>query len=85
MKVLTTRAFDKEYSKLPQTVKNKVDEKLSLFMQNLRHPSLRVKKMQGHKNIWEGSITMQYRFTFEIQEEIYILRRIGTHEVLHIP
>lgn len=49
-------------------------------MQNINHPSLRVKKMQGHENRWEGSITIFYRFTFEMHEDHYLFRRIGPHD-----
>jgi len=49
-------------------------------MENIRHPSLRVKKMEGHKNRWEASIDMFYRFTFEIHDDFYMLRRIGPHD-----
>ena len=85
MKIKTTRRFDRDYARLPIEIKDLFDRKLKLFFKNLNHPSLRVKKMVGHPNIWEASITMQYRFTFEIHSDFYIFRRIGTHDVLNIP
>jgi hypothetical protein len=36
--------------------------------------------MEGHKNRWEASIDMFYRFTFEIHDDFYMLRRIGPHD-----
>ena len=53
--------------------------------EKLRHPSLRLKKIKGHPTIWEGRITESYRFTFQIAGEIYLLRRIGTHDILKTP
>jgi len=47
------------------------------------HPSLRVKRIQGTKNRWEGSVTMKYRFTFELIEDTIIFRAIGTHDILN--
>jgi len=85
MKIKTTRRFDKDYSVLPREIKDLVDQKMKLFFENPNHPSLRVKKMVGHPNIWEASITMKYRFTFEIHSDFYILRRIGTHDILNVP
>jgi len=85
MKIKTTRRFDKDYACLPGEIKDLLDQKLKLFFENQSHPSLRVKKMAGHPGIWEASITMQYRFTFEIQSDTYILRRTGTHDVLNTP
>jgi mRNA-degrading endonuclease YafQ of YafQ-DinJ toxin-antitoxin module len=85
MKIKTTRRFDKDYTRLPREIKNLLDKKLRLFFENQNHPSLRVKKMEGHPNIWEASITMQYRFTFEVHSDFCILRRVGTHDILNIP
>lgn len=49
-------------------------------MQNIKHPSLRAKKMQGYENRWEASINMFYRVTFEIHNDYYLFRRIGPHD-----
>ncbi len=80
MKIVRTEGFKKDFKRLPKSVQEKFGEKFRLFMENIRHPSLRVKKMEGHKNRWEASIDMFYRFTFEIHDDFYILRRIGPHD-----
>ncbi len=80
MKMVRTDAFKKDFGKLPQSVRDSFKQKIRLFMQDIKHPSLRVKKMQGHKNRWEASIDMFYRFTFEIQSDTYVMRRIGPHD-----
>ena len=85
MKILTTRPFDEDYDRLPGFIKERVDKQLALLLENPRHPSLRVKKIKGHPNIWEGRITKQYRFTFQIIEDLWLLRRIGTHSILKTP
>ena len=41
--------------------------------------------MKGHQEIWEGRITRKYRFTFCIKNDVYILRNIGTHDILQKP
>jgi len=38
-----------------------------LFQEYPAHPSLGVKKMQGHMGIWEGRIDQQNRFTFHYE------------------
>ena len=43
---------------------------------------LRVKKVQGHGDIFEGSITMNYRLLFQITSEGYVLLRIRKHDLL---
>ncbi len=77
-----SKRFKKEYSNLPKEIQKNFDEKLSLFLEQTSHPSLRVKRIQGTKNLWEGSITMKYRFTFEFIENGVQFRAIGTHDIL---
>jgi mRNA-degrading endonuclease RelE of RelBE toxin-antitoxin system len=72
--------FLDDYSKLSSTVQLLVDKKLEVLATNIRHPSLRVKKIHGHKKIWELSVTMKYRISFEITTDVYYLRRVGEHD-----
>ncbi len=74
--------FKKQYKALPAEIRQAFNEKLEMFLLNPSHPSLRVKKIQGVQNRWEGSITMKYRFTFHFEEGIVIFRVIGTHDIL---
>jgi mRNA-degrading endonuclease RelE of RelBE toxin-antitoxin system len=85
MKVLSTKTFDQDYKTLPDTIQSLVDRKLRIFLQNPHHPSLRIKKMEDPREIWEGRISKSYRFTFQIHEDTYILRRLGTHDILKTP
>ena len=78
-----TRRFRKEYRALPREIQKAFDEKLGLFLKDMHHPSLRVKRIQGTKHRWEGSVTMKYRFTFEFSRDTLIFRTIGTHDNLH--
>lgn len=75
-------AFKKQYKKLPQEIQNAFKEKLNLFLADSLHPSLRIKKIQGVQNRWEGSVTMKYRFTFHYDEKTVVFRTIGTHDIL---
>jgi hypothetical protein len=85
MKLFTTKPFDADFEELPEEVKTLARRKLALFVENPRHPSLHIKKMHDPRDIWEGRITKSYRFTFQIKGEFYILRRIGTHDILKTP
>lgn len=75
--------FKKEYNRLPQKIQKTFDEKFDLFLNNMSHPSLRAKQIPGTKNRWEGSVTKNYRFTFEFTGNSVTFRRIGTHDILH--
>jgi len=77
-----SQKFKKQYSALPKEIQNAFDKKLSLFLSNRVHPSLRIKRIQGTKSRWEGSVTMNYRFTFEFLEDTIFFRTIGTHDIL---
>ena len=56
MKILRTGVFKEDYKKLPIPVQEKFDEKIKLFIHDIRHPSLRVKKMKGHKDRWRRAL-----------------------------
>jgi len=77
-----SKRFRKAYQKLPSTIQKAFNDKLVLLLNDFLHPSLRIKRIQGTQNKWEGSVTMKYRFTFEIQENTIIFRAIGTHDIL---
>jgi hypothetical protein len=47
------------------------------------HPSIQVKKMRGTRNIWEGRVSLSYRFTFQREGNVIILRRVGSHSILN--
>ncbi len=75
-------AFKKQYKKFPQDIQNAFKEKLDLFLSDSLHPSLRIKKIQGVQNRWEGSVSMKYRFTFHYDEKTVVFRTIGTNDIL---
>ena len=80
MKIVFSDRFIKHYEALAPDIQKLTDKKIKLLAQNLRHPSLRVKKMEGIADIWEASITMNYRLTFKIQNNELHLRVIGKHD-----
>ena len=85
MKLLFTKTFVRDYRKLPQDIRQLTDKQLGLLLSNRKHPSLNLKKMQDPRDIWECRVTMSYRFTFQIADDTYILRKVGTHDVLRNP
>jgi mRNA-degrading endonuclease RelE of RelBE toxin-antitoxin system len=85
MKLLFTKTFVRDYRKLPQDIQKLADKQLGFLLSNAKHRSLNLKKMNDPRNIWEGRITTSYRFTFQIAEDPYILRKVGTHDVLRNP
>ncbi len=85
MNIQTTRPFDRDYARLPNETKDRVDKQLVLLLANPRHPSLRLKRIRGTEDIWEARVTSGYRITLQIVGETLILRRVGAHDVLKEP
>jgi len=85
VRIQATKPFDRDYDSLQKGIKERASKPLALILENPRHPSLRLKKIKGHPTMWESRITESYRFTFQIVGETYLLRRIGTHEILRTP
>ncbi|MFZ3086166.1 MAG: hypothetical protein WA097_05895 [Candidatus Hydromicrobium sp.] len=81
MKFIYSDYFIENVSKLSYEVRKILKEKLSLMYRNPRHPSLRVKNIQGREDIFEASITMDIRMTWQyIKKDVILLRKIGRHD-----
>ena len=85
MKHLITKPFARDYIKLPERIQTAMDKQIKLLLSNPKHPSLNIKKMKRFKDIWEARVTGSYRFAFHIEKDTYILRRVGTHDILKNP
>lgn len=82
MKLLPTEHFKRCHLGPPTLVQAQADGKLEILLSDPRHPSLQAKKMQGTAGIWELRVSRGYRLTCQIQGDLYVLRRVGTHDVL---
>ena len=81
MKLIFTDPFKQDYQTLPSDVRRALNKALKFLLANPRHPSLRVKKLPG-TSLWYARISRVYRFTFEYELGVVILRRAGTYEIL---
>ena len=82
MKLIYTNSFKKDFRKLSILIQNKTTQKIKLLVENLSHPSLRVKKVQKHPGILEGTINKNYRILFQLTSNGIIFLRIGKHDIL---
>jgi len=80
-----TKRFVKDYAALPDELRGRTEKAISVLLKSPHHPSLRIKKMEGQEDIWELRVSYSYRLTFQISGDTYILRRVGTHDVLKKP
>ena len=74
--------FKKNYQDLPTAIRKRFDKQLNLFLDNPKHPSLRIHRYKSEADVWEAYVTMQYRFTFSILETAIIFRNIGPHRII---
>jgi mRNA interferase RelE/StbE len=79
MKFIFSNRFKKEYKKLSSEEKTALHNKLRIMAQNPLHPSLRIKKIQGKEDIFECSINMGIRMTWQYEDGKIFLRAIGEH------
>jgi mRNA-degrading endonuclease YafQ of YafQ-DinJ toxin-antitoxin module len=80
MEFIFSNRFKKEYQKLSQEEKTALQNKLRIMAQNPFHPSLRSKKIQGKEGIFECSINMEIRMTWQYEGDKIFLRAIGAHD-----
>ncbi len=77
-----TESFACDFKNLPREIQQRAEKAILLLTTNPAHPSLRTRKMKGLEDIWEASVTMSYRITYQRAGQALILRRIGTHDIL---
>jgi mRNA interferase RelE/StbE len=75
-----TQRFERAYISLEADDAARVAKALHLLAGDMRHPGLRVKKVQGTRDIWEARASQSLRLTFEIHEDLLILRNVGPHD-----
>lgn len=85
MKFRFAASFDSDYRRLPRRLQTALEKKLGILLVNSKHPSLRVKKMEGFLGIYEARFSKGYRFTFQKEDYGYFIRRAGTHDILRNP
>lgn len=79
MNVRLTPQFERSYANAPLHVQKLFDRKLALLVQNLRHPSLRAKKYDEARDIWQARVDRAWRFYFQIRGDTYYLLNITPH------
>ncbi len=80
MNFYATERFKRAYNALPKGLKPQVKEALKRMASDLRHPSLRVKKIKGTRDIWEARVSLDCRLTFNMVKVRIVLRNVGKHD-----
>lgn len=83
MKIDYSSRFIKSFKKLNQNDQIAFETQLKKFLYNPKppfHPSLRIKKVQGTNAIFEMTIKMGIRMTWQFNDDGILLRNIGEHD-----
>jgi mRNA interferase RelE/StbE len=80
MKFYYSNLFREKVQLLDPNTKKALKNKLELMDQNLKHPSLRTKKIKGSSDIYEASVTTSCRMTWQYYKDGILLRNIGEHD-----
>jgi mRNA-degrading endonuclease RelE of RelBE toxin-antitoxin system len=79
MRLLRTQRAKNDYRALPEGVQRLVDKQLDHLLQDLRYPSLKAKKYDERRGIWQARVDGSYRLYFLIEGDVYVILTITKH------
>jgi hypothetical protein len=79
MQLFYTERFRRSFAEAPIEVQTQAHKALALLLRDLRHPSLRAKKYDEARGIWQGRLNRSWRFYFVIDGDRYFLLDIIPH------
>ncbi len=78
-----TDRFQKHFETMNTQEKKQIKKKLVLLAENPSHPSLRTKRIQGMKDLFECSVNMDIRVLWYYGDgSMIILLDVGHHDIL---
>lgn len=78
-----TKRFEKHFKNLNAQERKQLQNKLQILSENPMHPSLRTKRIQGTKDLFECSVNMDIRIIWYYEgDKIIILIDVGHHDIL---
>ncbi len=80
MNVILSKQAEQDFVSLPHPIKKEVIKQLRFLAIDLRHPSLRARKLSSENDRWEARVDYHYRFTFQIANNTITIRKIGPHD-----
>jgi hypothetical protein len=79
MHAVYTKRFLSSYAGAPPEIQRAVDRRIALLLHDLRHPSLRAKKYDEARDLWQARATESWRFYFRIEGAAYHLIDLMPH------
>lgn len=85
VRLLWSRTFEKSFGKLTPQLKNATFRAIAKFKEDLRHPSLRLEKLQGLPDYWSIRVNLGYRIVLhrrqEGEDDVFTLVGVGPHDI----
>lgn len=83
VKILYTKKFEREYKKLPISLKKEAEKREVIFRTNPFAPTLKTHRLKGKfKDFWSFSITYKHRIIFEFGgKNTAYFHSVGDHRV----
>jgi mRNA-degrading endonuclease RelE of RelBE toxin-antitoxin system len=79
MRLDRTPHFLRAYHKAPKQIQAAFDKQVRILLEDLHHPSLRAKKYDEAKDIWQARVNDDWRFYFKIVDDTYRMEEIRRH------
>lgn len=79
MRVLFSERFTKSFKEAPEKIQKDFGKQLAHLLNDLRYPSLKAKKYDEARNIWQARVEGGWRFYFTIEKDMYNLIDIIPH------
>lgn len=79
MKLAYSRRALTDLKKAPLAIRRAFFKQILLFGENLRHPSLRAKKYDEIRDVWQARVTGSWRFYFRIEGGCYYIISVQKH------
>lgn len=79
MRLYYTERFRRSYENAPPNIQRAFDRRAAFLISDLRHPSLRAKKYDEPRGIWQARVNAGWRFYFKIEGDTYYLLDIIPH------
>lgn len=79
MIAVSTPKFKDKLRRFPKWIQQKLVKQIDYLIHDLRHPSLRAKKYDESRGIWQARVDRHVRFYFLIEKDRYILLDIKQH------
>jgi mRNA-degrading endonuclease RelE of RelBE toxin-antitoxin system len=79
VRVIFLDRFTRSFREAPERVRREFGKQLGFLLADLRHPSLRAKKYDEGRGIWQARVDREWRFYFRIEGDTFQLLDIIPH------